>query len=484
MKKDAKISLIAGFGAVCLFLAVIPIYLLFAKALDVKVDLTPNKSFTLSEQASEKLKNLQNDIDILVLYDMDDYFMDNKGNRAEPGDIIYTEADLLTECLKQISSYDRVSLTEYDIVKNPDIAKKLDPEGLMNLKEGNIVLQSGDVRRCIIPSQLFARNEETENLEFYGESFFMGAIDYLDSQIVPTVYFVSEHGTADISNYSFLESMLKSQNYSLKSVDLSMENSVPDDALAVVYAAPKEDITKEEKNLLLDYAEQGGNIIMLLSPNAKEIKYENIEEVLETYKIGMDYNKVYETQTDLCAPDDKYTIMCDFVDNDFTKAITATSGGLPLYMTPSRSFYSTKSADDTSTDIVVTPLIQTSQSARSEICGGIIKDANVPGGYLYLAANATDTTRNDSKLLVMGSAEFMSDEVIKQGLTLLTPYIFLQSISWMEGTTFTYPTRVHSNDYLSVPDKKTGNILLVIIIIYPVLIAATGVVIWLRRRNA
>ncbi len=484
MKKDAKISLIAGFGAVCLFLAMIPIYLLFSKVFDVKVDLTPNKTFTLSETANEKLENLQNDIKIYVLYDMDDYFIGEDGKRAEPGDLVYTQADLLTECLKQISSYDRVTLEEYDIVKDPDLAKKLDPEGLMGIKAGDIVLESGEVRRSVIPSQLFARNEETENLEFYGESYFIGAIDYLDSQMVPTVYFASGHNTIATEKYSLLNSLLKSQNYAMKGIDLSNKSSVPDDALVVVYAAPKEDITDQEKNILLDYAKQGGNLIMLLSPNSKEIQYENIEEVLGTYKIGMDYNKVYETQSELYAPDDKYTIMCNFVDNDFTKAISETSGGLPLYMSPSRSFYSTKSADDTSTDLIVTPLIETNSSAKSEICGGIVKDANELGGILYLGANAEDTTRNDSKILVMGSAEFMTDEVIEKGYTILTPYVFLQAVSWMEGTSFAYPTRVHSNDYLSVPDKKTGNILLVIIIIYPVLIASTGVVIWLRRRNA
>ncbi len=484
MKKDAKISLIAVSGAICLFLAMIPIYLLFSKVLDVKVDLTPNKTFSLSDTATEQLKNLQHDINIYVLYDMDDYFMGDDGKRAEPGDIVYTKADLLTECLKQISAYDKVNINEYDIVRNPDLAKKLDPEGLMGIKEGDIVLECGEVRRCVIPSQLYARNEETENLEFYGESYFMGAIEYLDSQKIPTVYLASGHGSVTADKYSLLGNLLKSQNYALKEIDLTSEGSVPEDALTVVYAAPKEDITDHEKDLLLDYAKQGGNLIMLLSPNAKEIKYENIEEVLGTYKIGIDYNKVYETQSDLYAPDDKYTIMCNFVDNDFTKAISKTSGGLPLYMTPSRSFYSTKSADDTSTDIVVTPLIETNSSAKSEICGGIVKDANELSGILYLAANAEDTTRNGSKLLVMGSAEFMTDEVMEKGYTILTPYIFLQSVSWMEGTTFTYPTRVHSNDYISVPDKKTGNILLVIIIVYPILIASTGVIVWLRRRNA
>ena len=47
-----------------------------------------------------------------------------------------------------------------------------------------------------------------------------------------------------------------------------------------------------------------------------------------------------------------------------------------------------------------------------------------------------------------------------------------------------FPTRVSATDYITIPDKKTGNIILVIMIALPVLIAASGVIVWARRHNA
>ena len=65
-------------------------------------------------------------------------------------------------------------------------------------------------------------------------------------------------------------------------------------------------------------------------------------------------------------------------------------------------------------------------------------------------------------------------------------YQFLTTISWMDqGSNETvYPARIQATDYITIPDKKTGDIILVIMIAFPIIISASGVVIWMRRRNA
>lgn len=477
MKKGLKVNTIAWIAAIVVLAAAIPLNLIFSKV-DVSIDVTPYNAYSLSEKASQALEKLEKPVDMYVLYNLDELF-----EGANPGEEEYMMADMFVTTLRQMSAYDKITLHEVDITKNPEFVDEHDPDGYMNLGSADILLECDGNKRDINFRTLFTNNAETGSIEFYGENYIMGAIDYLQSGITPTIYFATGHGEKSLSEYSSLKSMLKSQNYDAKEIDLISEGKVPDDATTVLYAAPKSDISKEEKEILMNYLANGGNLTMLISPNSDKIRYRNIESVLASFEIAMDYNLIYETENGYCASDDPTTIMCKFVENDFTQGLRDSQGDISLYFSPSRSFYS---IGDDDSKLEVDPLVETYETALSEMCGGEESDAQVPGGVLYIAAKAEDPTRNNSKLFVAGSADFMADATIQQGYTILAPYLFLTTVSWMDtiNTEMLYPTRVQTTDYISIPDTKTGNVILVVMIAFPILIAATGVLVWARRRNA
>jgi len=176
------------------------------------------------------------------------------------------------------------------------------------------------------------------------------------------------------------------------------------------------------------------------------------------------------------------------VSRCFNKPLIEAQGGSSLYMPSSRSFYYVGSDDS---ELEVEELISTYDTAMSELYGGTKTDAQMPAGILYLAAKAEDPTRNGSKLFVAGSADFIEDATIKRILesaedVSLAPYLFLSTVSWMDkvNTASLYPTRVQATDYITIPDTKTGNIILVVMIAFPILIAGSGVIVWARRHNA
>lgn len=477
VKKGLKVNTIAWIAAAVVLVAAVPINMIFSKV-DVSIDVTPYNAYSLSDEAMNAINSLEKPVDMYVLYRLDDLY-----EGTSPGQADYMKADMYVTTMRQMAESEKITLHEVNISDTPGFVDEKDPEGYMGLSDGDILLECNEMKRNVPFRTLFATNSETGSIEFYGENAIMGAIDYLQSGITPTIYFTTGHGENPLESYSNLENMLKTQNYAAKSLDISAEGAIPEDATTVLFAGPMEDISSEEKDILMDYAAKGGNITMLLSPNEKKIDYKNIEAVLKSYELAMDYNRVYETESSYHADDDKYTIMCKFYDTDFNQGLIKTQGDIALYTSPSRSFYSIGNDDST---IEAEPLIETYETAASELCGGTRTDIEIPGGILYLAAKAEDPSRNNSKLFVMGSADFMTDKTLEQPYTLLMPYLFLTSVSWMDdaNTEMLYPARVQTTDYITIPNKGTGHVILAIMIAFPILISAAGVIVWARRRNA
>ena len=481
MKKGLKVNVFVWIAAVAVLVAAVPINLIFSK-IDLSVDMTPYSAYSLSDKAKETLSSLDKPVDIYTLCNLDELY-----EGYEKGEEDYMKVDMYVKTVRAISEYEKVTLHQKDIIKEPDFVTEKDPENIMNLQTYDILVECDGQRRNVSNTELFAINSDTGNIEFYGENSIIGAIDYLESGVVPTLYFVGGHGENTIASYTYLNKILKSQNYSIKDLDLPAEMKIPDDALMLVFAGPKSDLSDEEMKIIQSYIDNGGNISMLMSPNKAAVKYKNFEKILAQFEIAMDYNRIRETEKDYFVDGDPYTIMCSYTDVDFNEALISDQeqSGLPLYMTASRSFYSL-SDEESKTGITVEPLIETYDTAESENYGGTDENAANIKGLMYIAARSENPNKNNSKLFVTGTAEFLADKTMQEGYTILSPYIFLCSVTWMDklNSDMIYPTRVQAVDYISIPDVKTGNIILVVIIIYPILISLAGVFIWMRRRNS
>ena len=77
--------------------------------------------------------------------------------------------------------------------------------------------------------------------------------------------------------------------------------------------SPQSDISKDELRKLNDYLDQGGNVCFWMSPNDAEIQYTNIESILESFSLRMDYDIVAETDSSLHISGDPYTFRCSVV---------------------------------------------------------------------------------------------------------------------------------------------------------------------------
>lgn len=484
-KKNFKYTTLAWVLAVMLLVVMIPVNII-ADKLDIKLDMTPNRMYSLSRTTTDYINSMNKKVELYVLMTMETIESDDN-NLA------------LVNMLEQFSELDNIEFKDIDPNENPEIVKELNPNGYLKLSSGDIVVKCGENIKRIPGTSMYTYegNEYNsngdlivENAYFQGENLVTGAIKSVAEGISPTIYFLTGHGEKALDeSYTKFRTNLRNYGYNASELNLASENDVPNDAAVIIVPAPKSDISKSELEKLDRYMDKGGNISLLMSPNKEEVKYANFEALMTEYGIGMDYNRIYETDSSKHAPEDEYEVIVNLVKPseddknaiDLTSALADYENFVP-YMPASRSFYDLTGGN--SENLVIYPLMETNESAVGEPYGNPAADPEKLSGVLDLAAYSMDTDRNSSKLVVMGNAEFIDDENVQEEYSLVSVYMYLSTISWMYNSDVNMgiPVREKTYDYMTLSNKSDANTIMIIVIAAPLIVAAAGVGVWLKRR--
>lgn len=523
-RKNLKFTSLAWAFAAML-LAVVILINVAASFFDAKIDMTPNKIYTMSDTSREFFESLDKEVDLYLLYDLDEI-----ENSEDAG-----EVKELTSFLKACDEFDKVTLHDIDPDKNPDLMEELNPDNQFTLKDGDIIVKCGDSVKRVFGSEMnYYTYSDTPDANgqyiatsktFMGEGIITGAVKSLTDGYAPTIYFLTGHGEKSLTeDYTLLSKKLKNYNYTTKELDLSSGNTVPEDAAIIVVAAPQQDISADEKDKINDFMDNGGNLSLLMSPTNNGTDFDNLVDIMHDYCIGMDYTRVYETDSAKHMSNDKYKIATDLVKINLDEENTGSdydmnnlSGGsssdktsdelknmiesinslindtanLACYLPESRSFF--QYAGDNISTVTLCPLLMASDTAEVEAYGGTeskesskeIDNINA-NNELWLGAYSEDPTRNYSKLVVMPNAEFIDDECQKEGYTIPPMNLYLYTISCMSSDSIEMdiPRKTQTLDYMTLATESDTNLMIGIIIAAPVIVAAAGVVIWLRRRHS
>lgn len=508
-KKNLKFTSIAWLLAVILTVAVILINVAVS-FIDLKLDMTPNELYTLNDTTVEYMENLDKEVDIYLLMELEEI-----KNSSDADEMM-----AFTTMMEEYAGFEKINFHDIDSDKNPEIINELNPEGYLNISRGDIIVKCGENIRKVPASEMYVYqtssdeegNSTVESAYFQGENLVTGAIKSVVENITPAVYFLTGHGEKSINEYyTVFEKNLKNVNYKVNELNLSTEDAVPADAAIIIAAAPQTDITADEKEKLNAFLDNGGNLSLLMSPNQSNEGYENILDIMHDYCLGMDYNMITETDSTRHISGDESTIMVELYDlneesssgsgdlealvddtlnldtenlTDLTSELISTMSSYVAYMPASRSVFDY--AGDNYASLNICPLLKTYDTAESHEYGGneTLESLMIPP--FYVSAYSEDPTRNNSKLVIMGNAEFIDDEHLQEGYTIVPLNLYLTTISWMADSNIDMqiPSRERTYDYMTLESKEDTNFIIVILVAAPILVAASGVLIWLKRRNS
>ncbi|MBE9204275.1 Gldg family protein [Synechocystis salina LEGE 06099] len=221
-------------------------------------DLTENQRFTLAPQSQSLVAELEQPLKVWIFDDAP------------------SEQDR-----KLLQNYQRFSdQFSFEFV-HPDRRPKLVQDFNVQNK-GDVFVEYGDKKQLVQNLLSFQQREALSEIQL------TNAIAKAQRQETPQIYFVQGHGELPLNNepggVSAAVTALENLGVAVQPLNVVTDGGIPADADAVVIVGPTRKFLAPEIAALQQYTDQGGNLLVMISPEADA----GLEDVLEPWGVSFD----------------------------------------------------------------------------------------------------------------------------------------------------------------------------------------------------
>lgn len=522
-KKKLKYGTVATVITV-VFIAFVVVINLIAGVLtdrkDLKLDLTKEKYYEVSQDTIDYIQGIKTDVEIAVMAKESDF--------ATSG----TYMKMVLETLEKYEQHsDHIKINFYDVASNPDVVTKFSANYNGEISEGNIVVASGERVKVLTVNNLFNIQSDyysgSSSVQSYkGEQELTSAIMSVTDANPQRVAFISKYNGSAIYHsdnaysISALYSLMDKNGYEVSEVDIMTDALSPEDYDMVVLPAPVNDLSEDSIKKLDDFLYNNGDLDKDMIYIADVLQYStpNIDDFLEVWGIEVGGSIVYDSSSDksqyvttmkgqLSAP------VATIAEDTYSEGLSNTK--LPIIVPLARPV---NLLFDANVDRNTTALLTTSDT--SFLYPLEMQTAEEVKAKAEAAENGEETTEEETE----ETTEFDPDSAEKSAQTVMAVATktnmdsnntaHVNNVMVIGGATILDQVLTYSNTYnnaeyvinavnkmcgkengiiiaekdLSVQtiDIKSSQIKAIsrtVIFIIPLIVVAAGIVVFLRRRN-
>ncbi len=247
-------------------LIVVNIFVSALPATLTKYDISSSRLYSITSNTKVVVNALEQDVTI--------YWVVQSGEEDEVIDNLLSKYESLSEHIEVVK-------------KNPDVfptfAGQYTDETVQN---NSLIVECGERSRYIAYDDIYVREADiysyTYNTSFDGEGAITSAIDYVVSEELPQLYMLEGHGEAELP--SAFSGQIEKDNMEVNSLSLLTVDAIPEDAACVLIYAPASDISEAERDMLADYAAQGGKLLVMAGPTEDGV-LKNLYSLLSDYGV-------------------------------------------------------------------------------------------------------------------------------------------------------------------------------------------------------
>ena len=464
--------LYGGYSAIITIVFIIFILLmnLTLDNINLKVDLTKEKIFSLSEQSQEVADNLQEDITITGLF------------TAGKEDLSIKEV-----LAKYKSVSNKIKIDYKDPELYPQFVKKYSKTG-ETLTLNSLIVESGNKFKIIDPSK-FIESIEGYNGQVVAQALILeqritGAIMYVTREDEGTIYQLRGHEETDIQGT--IKAQLETENYRLQDLDLLKTEWKPKKGDLLVVISPKRDISVEEEEQLRSYFENGGRGIFFIDLLNKETP--NLQSLMEYYGISIKQAAVLEGEVEnRYSAKNPLFLLPKIGEHPILKNLR--DKNLRVLVPVAQPIETLKAKRNT---VEIVPLLTTTDKSWGKInleSDSLEKEAGDLEGSFNIAVaigdgkNLNDISSN-AKIVVISSALMLDENVIAQSNGSNMDF-FMNCLSWMGNRQQNMSIRPKSISVEALKMNSAEQIMYsgIVVIVIPLLIGIGGTAVWLRRRH-
>jgi len=237
------------------------------------LDFTTNKLYSLSDSTRERLENLDEDITIQLI------------NMAE-------DEYVLEYASKYENATDRVTVERID-----DISSRVDLQTKYNINTTTplIVVLNGEKEKTLTEEDLYGIDYTTNSYVDRTEEAMTNAIMEVTIEEKPHIYVLNSKAYRDPEqSLGIIATELIDEANEVTLLDILTKGSIPEDCDTLVITTLKQDLTELERDEILKFINNGGNLLILTSQNTLKVDTPNFNQILAQYGISIDYGIVLE----------------------------------------------------------------------------------------------------------------------------------------------------------------------------------------------
>ena len=431
-----------------------------------KTDLTSTGLYSLSSQTQQMVSALEDEVTVYWIVQSD------------------TEDNTIGELLERYQDLSKnLKVERKDPVVYPNFAQQYTTSTLYN---NSLIVTCGDRSRYISYYDIYVTDYSsyyttgTASTQFDGESQLTSAIDYVTNEDLPTVYTLTGHGESQLP--STLSDGAAEENVLLSELSLLTQESVPEDADALIIYAPQSDISADEKEMLLTYLQGGGKL--LLVTDYTETAMPNLAEVMAYYGASLADGIVMEGDSSHHMRGSSYYLLPDIGSHDITSPLA--DGGYYVLMPVAQGI---SVSDELREGLTVTQLLTTTSASYAKADAYNLttydKEEGDLDGPFALGVAISEEVEGGSTGIVWLTTSYMFNSDVDMLVSGANTDLFLNALDWMcqRESSISIRAKDLSTEYLTVPSSDVSTWSLILVVTLPLAFILAGAYITVTRRK-
>ena len=438
------------------------------------IDVSSTKIYDISDTTTELRSDLDQEVNMTVLAVKDE-----------------TDERITNFLSRYAALSDKISIEWIDPVLHPSALTEYETS------ENTIVISCDGTGKTttvsftdiLVPDEYSYYYYGTETYtEFDGEGQLTSAVNYVTNDVEQTVYQTTGHGEGTLSDT--ITDLMEKNSYTLTEINLLMATSIPEDCDLLLMYAPTADLSEDEADLLGDYLEGGGKV-MILSGDTSPADMPNLSSLLEEY--GIEAADGYIADPARCYQGNYYYIFPELsVSGEMAAGISsqmvllAYAQGMNL-VDPERETISTASFLSSSDQSYA--VTEDSQRQAAYALGVVATETVSTEDDGTSSDNETDseddsTDTLESRLTVISAGSLIDPSITDTFPQLENTQLFMNAVTAnFEGVqNLSIEAKSLGVEYNTV--QHAGMFSFLVIFGIPAVILIGGFVVWMRRRKA
>ena len=434
-----------------------------------QIDASSRQLYTIGEETENLVRGLEQDVTL--------YYVVTGGNENE-------YISRMLERYEDLS--DHLTVEKVDPELHPTFTSQYTDE---EVSDNSIIVVSGDKSRVVGSSDMLVQelNYYTYSYqvtEFDGEGQVTSAIAYVISDNLPVLYQLTGHDEQSLG--SSLTDSIEKNNIEIQDLSLLTEESVPEDAAALLICSPSRDISEEESQKILSYLEGGGKVLLFTDYSQEEMP--NLESLLTNYGLQKGTGIVMEGDSSYYYPQ-RPDVLIPEINTD-SSVLSGLTDDVYALIQDAQPVETLEEYRDT---LEIENLLTTTDS-------GYVKEVSEDGMISFQQEEGDDTgtfvvgvsvteaidDETESQLIYFSSSTLTADELdqyVSGGNSEILSCILTNLCEMEDNITFNIPAKSLSVEYLSYTNQSAAIFKVIVIAVIPAAFLLVGFIIWMKRRK-